>query len=65
VLHLHAESEYRDRLQDQEESDRGDQAAERVVAQRSEQTVFHDKAEEADKDETDDDGDEEGTPSPA
>ena len=59
VLHLHAEAEHRDGLQDQEESDRGDQPAERIVAQRPEQAIFHEKAEQADKDETDGDGDEE------
>ena len=65
MLHLHAEAEHRDRLQDEQKSDRGDQASERIVAQRPEQPVFHEKPKQADKEETNRDGDEEGMPSPA
>ena len=60
MLHLNAEAEHRDRLQDQEKADRSDQPSERIVAQGPEQAVFHDQPKQADKDEPDDDGDKEG-----
>ena len=49
MLHLHAEAEHGDGLQDQQESDRGDQPAERIVAQRPEQAALHDQPEQPTK----------------
>ena len=51
MFHAHAEAQNRRCLKDKKKSDRGDQTAERIVAQRPEQGAFHHQTQQTDKDE--------------